>query len=114
MDTASSTPQALLVGIQLPRIPEAEVRGSLAELQRLVHTLGYQVVGLLTQKRNSTSTALVVGEGKLREIAQWTGGRCVVAAAFQKKKSKAAERFAASDEPLEDATPPEGVRASIV
>lgn len=99
--------KALLVGIQLPKQTEAELNGSLEELKRLVHTLGYDVVGSLSQKRSSTSNALVVGEGKLREIATWTGGTGVVTAAFVKKKSKAAERFEADadaeaiDEPEE-------------
>jgi GTPase len=63
-----------------------------------VHTLGYATVGTISQKRNSTRNALVVGEGKLREIAKWTGGTGVVASAVTRKKSKAAERFGMEEE----------------
>lgn len=88
--------KVLLVGVQLPKVSDAELQGSLAELERLVHTLGYESVGTLTQKRSSTSGALVLGEGKLRELAKWTGGPGVVASAVVRKKTKAAERMAAS------------------
>jgi len=91
MDTNSK--KALLVGVQLPKVPEIELQGSLAELQRLVHTLGYETVGMLTQKRSGTSGALVLGEGKLRELAKWTGGPGVVASQVIRKKTKAAERL---------------------
>jgi GTP-binding protein HflX len=94
--------KALLVSIQLPRVPDAELQGSLAELQRLVHTLGYETVGTLTQKRAGTSGAFVLGEGKLRELAKWTGGPGVVASAVVRKKTKAAERMEAEEEATEE------------
>lgn len=111
METPPS--KALLIGIQLPKVTEADTEGSLAELGRLVHTLGYEVVGSLRQKRTSTKNALVVGEGKLREIAQWTGGTGTVAPSVKRKKSKAAERFEVDDE-TSDELPPEGVSAEVV
>ena len=121
MDTPPK--KALLVGIQLPKVPEVELLGSLAELQRLVHTLGYETVGTLTQKRDSTTGAHVLGEGKLRELAKWTGGSGVVASAVIRKKSKAAERFDAeeiseeaneAEEEPGDENPPEGIKADCV
>lgn len=90
-------PKALLVGIQLPRVDEAETRGSVAELRRLVDTLGYDVVGELSQKRSGTTGATVIGEGKLKELAKWTGGTGVVASSVQVKKHKAALRFEKED-----------------
>ncbi len=123
MSTQSAPLKALLVGIQLPKVSEVDLAGSLAELGRLVHTLGYEVVGSLSQKRSSTSYALVVGEGKLREIANWTGGSGVVASGVARKKTKAAERFEkeaadleeeTEDESHEAAGPPEGVQADII
>lgn len=79
-------------------MPEEELQGSLAELQRLVHTLGHETVGTLVQKRPNTSGALVLGEGKLRELADWTGGPGVVASGVVRKKTKAAERAEAEAE----------------
>lgn len=51
-----------------------EHKGSLAELGRLVETLGFEVVGKLSQKRQSQSTAAILGRGKLKELAEYTGG----------------------------------------
>ena len=65
---------AVLVSVQLPDVTDLEHQSSMAELSRLVHTLGLKVVGTISQKRKSVAAASVVGEGKLRDIAQWTGG----------------------------------------
>ncbi|HRO66333.1 MAG TPA: GTPase HflX, partial [Pseudobdellovibrionaceae bacterium] len=100
--TSSSRLKALLVGLQLPKVSDEEVRGSLAELGRLVTTLGYEVVGETSQKRTSDRNAIVVGEGKLKELAKWTGGPGVVGPGFVKKKSKAALRFEGADAEEED------------
>lgn len=120
----SASKKVLLVGVQLPKMTETELQGSLAELQRLVHTLGYETIGTLTQKRSSTSGSLVLGEGKLRELAQWTGGPGVVASAVVRKKTKAAERFEAEeiedtdevDAPKDEdiSSVPEGAKADFV
>lgn len=67
-----------------------------------LNTLGYDVVGRVSQKRSGTGSALLVGEGKLKEIAKWTGGPGVIANPVKKKKSKAAERFAREDDDAED------------
>jgi GTP-binding protein HflX len=101
METAAAQQKALLVGVQLPKVSDEDLQGSLAELSRLVHTLGYAVVGTLSQKRKTAMSALVVGEGKLQEIAKWTGGTGEVASSVTRKKSKAAERFGAEGEELE-------------
>jgi GTPase len=92
------TPKALLLSVQLPKITDIDHQASVAELKRLVDTLGYEVVGQLSQKRKSATTALVLGEGKLRELAQWTGGPGRVMPTVIKKKSKAAEKFSQEDE----------------
>jgi GTP-binding protein HflX len=66
--------KAVLVSVWLPGITEEEHRGDLAELGRLVTTLGLKVVGEVTQRRERVSTGTVLGEGKLKELADWTGG----------------------------------------
>lgn len=86
-------PKAVLVGIQLPQIDNAELQSSLNELTRLVTTLGYRVVGQVTQKRSSDRSALILGDGKLQELARWTGGTGKVASLVERKKSKAALRW---------------------
>jgi GTP-binding protein HflX len=92
-ETKAKTPKAILVGIQLPKTSDEELTGSLAELGRLVTTLGYEVVGQTSQKRQSEKNATVLGDGKLRELASWTGGSGLVGPMVVKKKHKAALKF---------------------
>ena len=66
--------KAVLIGIQLPKVSDSELHSSLDELTRLVTTLGYKVVGRLTQKRTSDKSNTVLGDGKLKVLGQWTGG----------------------------------------
>lgn len=85
--------KALLIGIQLPNMTAADVDSSLDELSRLVTTLGYEPIARTMQKRTSDKSKTVLGEGKLKEVAEHTGGPGVVGAAFVKKKTKAALKF---------------------
>lgn len=96
--------KAVLVGLQLPKITDQELSGSLQELTRLVTTLGYQVIGQVTQKRSSDRSPTVLGGGKLAELAKWTGGTGIVAAAVEHKKSKAALKWEenATEEDIEE------------
>ena len=70
-----SRPRAVVVGVQLPGVDDAELDSSLSELERLAKTLGLDVVGRLTQRRKSLAAGKVVGDGKLKELAEWTGGK---------------------------------------
>ena len=90
-----STPaqsNAVLVAIRTPRVTVEELESSLQELTRLVKTLGHHVVGQVTQKRSSDKYAAVLGQGKLAELAQWTGGSGKVAVAFERPMHKAASK----------------------
>ena len=93
METAPSTPLAVLVGIQMPEIDDAAHEASLEELGRLVKTLGYEVIGTLSQKREGTGAAALLGSGKLAELAALTGGTGVVGSMAPAAKSKARQRF---------------------
>ena len=73
-----TSPRAVLVGVQLPRVTDEEHAASFSELGRLAKTLGLTVVARVTQKRASLATAAVVGEGKLKDLARLTGGSGVV------------------------------------
>jgi GTP-binding protein HflX len=64
--------RAVLVGVQLPDTSESEQEASLAELGRLVKTMGLEVVAVINQKRASFHPGTIVGEGKLTEIANLT------------------------------------------
>jgi GTPase len=80
-------PTAVVVAVQFPDVTDAELDSSIAELERLAKTLGLDPVGRLTQRRGSLATGLVLGEGKLKELAEWTGGTGVVPA-YSKPGSK--------------------------
>jgi GTPase len=67
--------RALLVSIRTPKIKDDEAAESLAELKRLVTTLGFRVVGSQSQRQSSTNKITVVGSGKLQELVQLTGNR---------------------------------------
>ncbi len=86
--------KAVLVGIQLPKQSQGEFESSLQELSRLVTTLGYNVVGKVVQRRSSDKSPNVLGDGKLMELARWTGGSGKVASLVEHKKSKAALKWA--------------------
>ncbi|MBL8071803.1 MAG: GTPase HflX, partial [Nitrospira sp.] len=90
-------PNTVLVAIRTPRITAEDLESSLQELTRLVTTLGYHVVGRVTQKRSSDKYAAVLGQGKLAELARWTGGPGKIESAFERPKHKAASKFEAED-----------------
>lgn len=92
------TPRAVLVGVQLPGISDIDHEADLAELGRLVHTLGFEVVGTVTQKRDGLSAGSILGEGKLKELAKLTGGSGVIPSGATKQKSKAREKWEEQDE----------------
>jgi GTPase len=64
----------VLVSVQLPGVSDEQHAADVAELSRLVKTLGLEVIGEVTQRRGRVSPATVLGEGKLQELAKWTGG----------------------------------------
>jgi len=74
----ASLNHALLISICTPEFKGDEATESLAELARLVTTLGFKVVGTQSQKQSSTQKVNVLGEGKLVEIARLTGNKGVV------------------------------------
>jgi GTP-binding protein HflX len=74
----ASLTNALLISICTPEFKGDEATESLAELARLVTTLGFKVVGTQSQKQSSTKRVNVLGLGKLVEIAHFTGNQGVV------------------------------------
>ena len=96
MKTTPPTPLAVLVGIQLPDIDDVQHEASLEELGRLVKTLGYEVVGTVSQRRDGTGSASLLGSGKLAELAALTGGTGVLGSTAPPPRSKARLRFASA------------------
>jgi GTP-binding protein HflX len=106
--------RAVLVGVQLPETSDLEHATHLAELRRLVHTLGYETVATISQRRAGTGAGTVLGSGKLKELADLTGGPGVIASGAADRTSKARERWeaeaAGKDE--QDEAPGEDDRAA--
>ncbi|MCP5059150.1 MAG: GTPase HflX [bacterium] len=92
-------PPAVLVGVQLQGVTDEAFASSLNELERLGKTLGLRVIGRVTQKRKGLGGSNVVGEGKLRELAGYTGGQGFVPS-YAPPGSRARSE---EDEPADDA-----------
>lgn len=97
--------KAVLVAVQLPGVDDLEFESSLVELGRLVKTLGYDVVGQVTQVRASPTAATLLGEGKLQELAELTSGQGARAPRFLERaplrddEAWDEEQLEADDEP---------------
>jgi GTPase len=112
METKQPVPRAILVGIQLDGIDDVAHEASLNELGRLVETLGYEVAGSVSQKRDGIGGLTVLGKGKLAELAAITGGTGVVGGWTAPQKSKARGRFenAEATTPAAPEPEPDGAR----
>ncbi len=60
--------RAVLAAVRVHDVPEREFAESLAELVRLAHTLGLEVVDTITQVRDSFHVGTYVGSGKVGEL----------------------------------------------
>ena len=102
--TSAATPRAVLVGVQLPGVSDVDHHADLAELGRLVHTLGFEVVATVSQKRDGLASGTVLGDGKLKELAKLTGGTGEIPSSAPDRKSKARDKW---EEAEEAEAPPE-------
>src|SRR5271166_3093238 len=107
METKQPVPRAILVGIQRDGVDDVAHEASLKELGRLVETLGYEVAGSVSQKRDDIGGLTVLGKGKLAELAAITGGTGVVRGWTAPQKSKARERFGKAEATIPDIPAPE-------
>src|SRR5258708_26963164 len=105
METNPPVPRAILVGIQVPSVDDVAHAASIEELGRLVKTLGYEVVGTMSQKRDEIDGGTVLGKGRLEELAAITGGAGVVGSLGIPQKSKARERFWDADQQKAESPP---------
>ncbi|MET0411471.1 MAG: GTPase HflX, partial [Polyangiaceae bacterium] len=95
-------PRAVLVAVQLPGVSEEQLERDLDELVRLVTTLGLDVVGRVTQRRQGLRAASVLGLGKLLQLSRWTGG-----------DGKIGPRIASQERALERRPSPHGSEIEI-
>jgi GTP-binding protein HflX len=113
--TGTSLGRAVLVAVQFPAVSDEEHAADLVELGRLVRTLGYEVVATVSQRRDALAASAVLGEGKLKELAEITGGKGIVPSGAPERKSKARKKWEAAsgrpepdDEPDDDETDEDG------
>jgi len=100
--------KAVLVAVHFPHVDDVEFQSSVEELERLVSTLGYRTVAKVTQVRSHLEAGAVLGEGKLKELGEITGGDGHIGPTVPKKKDKArmkrqaAEDASASEDEADD------------
>jgi len=99
--TFLARPRAVLVGVQLPGVSDVDHAANLAEMGRLMRTLGYETVATVTQRRAGMGAGTVLGAGKLKELATVTGGRGFVPSGAPGRTSKARARFENADDGAE-------------
>ena len=105
VSAVSEVSKVVLVGVQTADVSDVEHEANLTELGRLVRTLGYEVVARISQKSDALSRGMVLGEGKLAELARVTGGSGVVGSSAPKKTSKAREKWAKEAQQSADEAP---------
>jgi GTP-binding protein HflX len=95
-------------------VSDETLDASLTELERLADTLGLTVMGRVTQKRRALESGSVIGGGKLKELAAFTGGKGLIPkyAAPGKKPHEDEARDDAGGADNENGTPPR--KATVV
>jgi GTPase len=73
-ENSSGPLRAAVVAVQLPDADDDAFAASIAELKRLGHTLGVEIVATVTQRRASLHAGAVIGSGKLAELVALAGG----------------------------------------
>ncbi len=112
-------PPAVLVGVQLQGVTDEAFASSLNELERLGKTLGLRVIGRVTQKRRGLGASNVVGEGKLRELAGYTGGQGFVpsysppGSRAHSEEDEAADDVAEAEAEEEEGSPTDAVTVLV-
>jgi GTP-binding protein HflX len=96
--------RAVLVAVHLPDADDVEFRASVDELERLVSTLGFRTVARVTQTRPHLEAGAVLGEGKLKELGEITGGDGHIGTTAPQRKDKARLKREAAEAPDEDDT----------
>jgi GTP-binding protein HflX len=123
-------PRAVIVGVARKDVSNEAFEASLKELGRLGETLGLEIIGRVTQRRDSLAAKTAIGAGKLRELAAFTGGTGVVPkyVAPGKGNDDEADGFEAEDEGHDEdddagdsevnlagsSLPPKGKKATVV
>src|SRR5688572_1849600 len=96
--------RAVVAAVHLQGVSDAEFEASVTELGQLARTLGFQVVGTFTQKRQRFDAAAYLGLGKRKELHDFVHGKSAPGDAEDPASS------APEDEPVDE--PPAGAKAA--
>jgi GTP-binding protein HflX len=97
LTAGAERPPAVVVAVQLPGVTDGELESSITELERLAKTLGLDPIARIVQRRAKLASGVVLGEGKLIELAGWTGGSGEIPK-YVKPGSRQADAAAAADD----------------
>jgi GTP-binding protein HflX len=109
--------RAIVAAVQLPGVSDLEFDASVNELRELAKTLGYELVGTFTQKRDHFDASAYLGVGKRQEIRRFVENKPAADAAEEAAgaASRAAKSGAArAKEAAKSEADPETRRADIV
>ena len=112
--------RAVVAAVQLPSVGDVEFEASLTELRELAKTLGFDVVGTFTQRRDNFDTTAYLGLGKCQEIRRFVenelslkhgpGSRLAPGSVHRAAKSGAAR----AKEAAQSAADPDTRRADVI
>lgn len=92
-DNHTEKKTAVLFSVQTQGVSNEENDASLIELRHLVKTMGLEVVAIVSQRRSKPETATLLGAGKLKELASYTGGTGIVEGFSRKFEDDDAEEM---------------------
>jgi len=73
-DGSERAPRAVVAAVQLTGVSDLEFNSSVTELRELAKTLGFELVGLFTQKRDHFDATAYMGIGKRQEMRRFVEG----------------------------------------
>jgi GTP-binding protein HflX len=91
-DTQAPAQRAFLIGVQTPAMPQGEGEELLAELTELVENLAFEVTRTTLVNLRRGSPALLLGEGKARELAGLAKEDCASVIVFDAALSPGQQR----------------------
>ncbi len=115
-ETNAKPARAVVAAVQLPDVSDAEFELSLNELRGLGKTLGFEIVGTITQKRDAFDRTGYLGVGKRQELRRFVEGDLEsddsAAPASVKKAPKSGA--ARAKEAVQSAADPETRHADVI
>lgn len=128
IEQSNNTPRkktAVLFSVQTHGVSKEENHSSLLELRRLVKTMGLEVVAMLTQRRSKPEAGTLLGAGKLKELAGYTGGTGIVEGFSRKSEDETWDDIdegytagslpnLAEESPSDDSMAKDSVQANVV